>query len=339
MIRVKTYKITKQALKYQGGFSLLEVFVALVIGLVIFAGVLSVFVGMKTTAIETSSYGELQENGRFAISLLSDDLIRQNFWGDYTGTLDSSSINPVPGAPAGECIGGGINNGTFPVAVGEFRTLWGVTVTNVNPNPMGCFGDAKSGSDVLQLKRVVSTPLVQTGGAINATNYYLITNMNNGTIFDGADVLPVIPNSEIWEYQHHIYYVREEMQGSNPVPVLMQGQLGDALAFSPIIDGIEMIRFMYGIDTEINPGNPGYGIVNAYVSAGNMTEDLWNNTTSRILSVKIYVLARNVLPDNKYANKNSYQLGDLFVTFDDNYRRLLLSSTVTLYNAGVDVWN
>ena len=331
-------KITKQTVKHQSGFSLLEVFVALSIGLVIFAGVLSVFVGMKTTTIETSGYGELQENGRFAISLLSDDLLRQDFWGDYTGTIDLASINPVPVAPVGECIGGGINNGTFPVAAGKFRTLWGVTVTNANPNPMGCFGDAKSGSDVLQLKRVVSTPLVQTGGAINATNYYLITNMNNGTIFDGADALPTIPNSEIWQYQHHIYYVREEVQGNNTVPVLMQGRLANTLSFSPIIDGIEMIRFMYGIDTDINPTAPGYGIVNAYVSAGNMTAALWNNATSRILSVKIYVLARNVLPDNNYTNTNTYRLGEQNYIFNDNYRRLLFSSTVTLYNAGVDTW-
>ena len=331
-------KITKQTVKHQSGFSLLEVFVALAIGLVIFAGVLSVFVGMKTTTIETSGYGELQENGRFAISLLSDDLLRQDFWGDYTGTIDLASINPVPVAPVGECIGGGINNGTFPVAAGKFRTLWGVTVTNANPNPMGCFGDAKSGSDVLQLKRVVSTPLVQTGGAINATNYYLITNMNNGTIFDGADALPTIPNSEIWQYQHHIYYVREEVQGNNTVPVLMQGRLANTLSFSPIIDGIEMIRFMYGIDTDINPTAPGYGIVNAYVSAGNMTAALWNNATSRILSVKIYVLARNVLPDNNYTNTNTYRLGEQNYIFNDNYRRLLFSSTVTLYNAGVDTW-
>ena len=77
--------------KYQQGFSLLEVFIALAIGLVIFAGVLSVFVGLRTTTTETTSYGELQENGRFALSVLSDDISKQDFWGDYTGTLDFSS--------------------------------------------------------------------------------------------------------------------------------------------------------------------------------------------------------------------------------------------------------
>ncbi len=334
-------QMTNKSLKNQYGFSLLEVFVALAIGLVIFAGVLSIFVGLRTTTSETSSYGELQENGRFAISVLSDDLLRQDFWGDYTGSIDLGSINPVPGAPVGECIGGGINNGTFPLAVGSFRTLWGETVTS-STVLSGCRDDAKVGSDILQLKRAISTPLVDGSGdpitVAPSGNYYLVSNMNNGSIF-ASGAVPEIENAQVWEYQHHIYYVREETQGSNVVPVLMQGQLSNTLSFAPIIDGIEMIRFEYGIDTETDPTVAGYGIVNAYIPAANMTDALWNNAASRIISVKIYVLARGIQEDKKYQNKNTYQLGAFDYIVNDNYRRLLFSSTVTLYNASIDSWN
>ena len=109
----------------QRGYTLIEIFISLAIGLALFAGILSVFVGMKTTTQETATYGELQENGRFALSVLSEDLLRQNFWGDYTGTLDFSMLNSVPAAPGNECVGEGLNNGTFPNAIGHFRTLWG----------------------------------------------------------------------------------------------------------------------------------------------------------------------------------------------------------------------
>lgn len=320
--------------KFQRGFSLLEVFIALAIGLVLFAGVLSIFVGMKTTTAETSSYGELQENGRFALSLLSEDLLRQDFWGDYTGTLDLSSINPVPGAPTGECVGDGINNGTFPLANGHFRTLWGETVTSASI--MGCITDAKIGSDVLQLKRVVSSPEVDGAGdpitAAPAGNFYLVANINSGSVIS-AGAVPALDNAQIWQYQHHVYYVREETVGGNVVPVLMQGQLGSQLTFSPIVDGIDMIRFLYGVDTDND------GIVNAFISADNMTQGYWNRANdSRIVAVKIYVLARNVRPDLKYTNTNTYVLGDLEVEVNDNYRRLLFSSTVTLFNARLDSW-
>jgi len=113
----------------------------------------------------------------------------------------------------------------------------------------------------------------------------------------------------------------------------MQGRLTNTMTFDPIIDGIEIIRFMYGVD------NTGDGIVNGYISADNMTDALWNNADdTNVLAIKVYVVARSILPDHKYVNNNTYQIGDLSRTFNDNYRRLLLSSTITLYNAGVDTW-
>ena len=318
-------------MKNQRGYTLIEIFISLAIGLALFAGILSVFVGMKTTTQETATYGELQENGRFALSVLSDDLLRQNFWGDYSGTLDRSMLNAVPGAPGNECIGAGLNNGTFPNAIGHFRTLWGQTVTN--SSIMGCIDNAKTTSDIIQLKRAISDPLT----ASTSNNYYIVSNLSEAEIFTGT-VIPTVANSQVWEYQHHIYYVREEAQGNNTVPVLMQGRLTTNMTFDPIIDGIEMIRFMYGIDTDA-PGTAGYGIVNSFIPANNMTLTQWDNgSNTRILAVRIYVLARSILPDNKYTNTNTYNLGNLPVTFNDNYRRLLFNSTVTIYNAGVDSW-
>ena len=318
-------------MKKQLGYTLIEIFISLAIGLALFAGILSVFVGMKTTTQETATYGELQENGRFALSVLSDDLLRQNFWGDYTGTLDNSMLNSVPGAPGNECLGEGLNNGTFPNAIGHFRTIWGQEVTS--SAIMGCINDAKVGSDIIQLKRAISNPLALSSN----DNYYIVSNLNEAEIFTGG-AIPSVANSQLWEYQHHIYYVRDEAQGTNIVPVLMQGRLTTNMTFDPIIDGIERIRFMYGIDTDI-PGNSGYGIVDTFISADNMTLAQWDNgNNNRILAVRIYVLARSILPDIKYTNTNTYNLGDVPVTFNDNYRRLLFNSTITLYNAGVDSW-
>jgi type IV pilus assembly protein PilW len=324
----------------QRGYTLIEIFISLAVGLALFAGILSVFVGMKTTTKETATYGELQENGRFALSVLSDDLLRQNFWGDYSGTLDRSMLTASPDdAPGNECVGEGLNNGTFPHAVGHFRTLWGKTVTN--SSVMNCIDDAKITSDIIQIKRAISQPLT----ASTSNNYYIISNINEAEIFTGTNI-PTVSNSQVWEYQHHIYYIREEAQGNNTVPSLMQGRLTTNMVFDPIIDGIEMIRFMYGIDTDA-PGSAGYGIVDTFLSADerialpadNMTSTQWDNgNNNRILAIRIYVLARSILPDNKYTNTNTYNLGDFPVTFNDNYRRLLFNSTVTLYNAGVDSW-
>jgi len=324
------------------GFTLVELMISLSIGLVIFAGVISVFVGMRTTTAETSSYGELQENGRFALSVLTDDLLRQNFWGDLSGSFSQNSLIAIPAQPDNSCVGEGVNNATFPQAIGPFRTLWGQTIIAGALNPLGCFTMPANtrtmiGSDVIQLKRVIANPVA----AVTAGNYYLISNLTSGGVFAAGAVVPAINNARLWQYQHHIYYVREVSVGDYFVPVLMQGRLANLnMNFAPIIDGIERIRFMYGVDTDTDPTIAGYGMVDAYISATNMTQSLWDNAGgSRVLAVKIFVLARGIRPDNKYTNNNSYQLGDdIPFAPNDNYRRLLFSSTVTLYNNSVESW-
>ncbi|TMM45927.1 PilW family protein [Colwellia ponticola] len=337
-----TKPITKRAFHKTQGFTLVELMVSLSVGLVIFAGVMSVFVGMRTTTAQTSSYGELQENGRFAISVLTDDLLRQNFWGDLSGTLSQSTLISIPAQPGNNCTGEGVNNATFPQATGPFRTLWGQTIVAGALNPLGCFSMPANtrtmvGSDVIQLKRVIANPVA----APTAGNYYLTSNLASAAIFAAGDAVPTIDNSRLWQYQHHVYYVREVSAGNDFVPVLIQGRLANfSMNFAPVIDGIERIRFMYGVDTDIDPTAAGYGIVDAYISADNMTQQLWDNAGgTRVLAVQVFVLARSIRPDNKYTNKNSYQLGDdLPFTPEDNYRRLLFSSTVTLYNNSVESW-
>jgi type IV pilus assembly protein PilW len=326
----------------QKGFTLVELFVALSIGLVLFAGIISIFIGMKTTSVETNSFGELQENGRFAISLLTDDLMRYNFWGDYFGDFKKGTIFLVPDPlpVINECTGAGLNNGTFPNGNDDFRTLWGQTVNN--QNQLGCINNASIGSDIIQIKRVISSPLQDALGnpLINAPagNFHFVSNFGQATIFSGVAV-PALSNSRLWQYQHHVYYVRNDEQGANTVPVLMQGRLTTQMTFAPIVDGIEMIRFMYGVDMTTNAQSPSYGVIDSFISADNMTPALWNNAGgTRILAVKIYVLARNIRPDRSYNNTNTYLLGDLPVVVNDNFRRLLFSSTVTLYNSGVKGW-
>lgn len=335
----KNYKSNRK-FNLAHGFTIVELMVAMSIGLILFAGVMSVFIGMRTTTAETSTFGELQENGRFAISVLTDDLLNQDLWGDYVGTFGTSNLSVVPAAPGNDCIGDGVNNATFPQAAGNFRTLWGQTLAAGDLDPLGCFTSSagtqtRIGSDVLQLKRVIGDPI---GPApltpASPGNFYLTTNATTGGIVAFGGAAPVINNARTWQYQHHVYYVRDEIVGNNVVPVLMQGRLANFnMNFNPIIDGIEVIRFMYGIGSEAT------GVVDRFVSATTMNNALWDNAAgTRILAVKVYVLARSIQPDNDYENTNTYQLGNLALQVNDNFRRMLFTSTVTLYNGRVDTW-
>jgi len=325
-------------IKKQKGFTLLEIFVALSIGLVLIGGVLSVFVGMKTTTRQTSSIGELQENGRFAVSILTDDLLRQNFWGDLNHKFSHDVSTNVPITPKnGDCIGGGQNNSSFPQDNGfSFRTLWSDRVNTANILG-GCINNAAPGSDVLQIKRVVA----QVAPAVlNNNRYYLNAGYNEAALFPGdIAVVPTIANGRIWEYQHHVYYIRNDRIGTtaNFVPVLMQGRLQNAvtpMTFNLLVEGIERVHYMFGVDTN------GDGAVNGYMSPANMLEDYWDNISPvSIKSVKLYVLVRSIRQDLNYKNDNVYRMGDTtFNANGDNFRRLLFSTTVFLTNGELSQW-
>ncbi|MFD2168097.1 PilW family protein [Thalassotalea euphylliae] len=281
----------------------------------------------------------MQETGRFAVSLLSEDLMRQGYFGDLVVPISRSNLRtPYMGAPTNECVGEGLNNGTFPGDLGTFRTLWGLS--SVNATPISCIDDASIGSDVLQLKRTITSPFT---GAQSTSRYYLYTNSVEGQIIVGGTLpAPVINDAQVYEYQHHIYYVTEESRGAKKYPVLKMKSLATTVSEMPLIDGVERIRFLYGVDTDLD------GIVNTYLSAtemnatGSGTGRYWDNADTRIMAVKIYVLVRDLEEDTDYSNTNDYFLGNDVAgkySVNDNYRRMLFSSTISLFNGDVKVWD
>ena len=325
------------------GFSLLEIFITLAMGLVIFAGVLAVFVGMRTTSDETSRYGMMQEKGRFAISILSEDLMRQGFFGDLNAPVSTSNVRDFPDAPTGDCAGDGLNNASFPVvgSIGHYRTIWGETVDDANI--MGCITNARTDSDVLQIKRTITSVLA---GAQSTSRYYLYSNNSEGEVVQGIAVPdPVIDNARIFEYQHHIYFVSNETRGNQTIPRLNLRRLTTTMQSQPLLDGVEQIRFLYGVDTDLD------GSVNIFLSADEMnasgggTGRFWDNAGTRILAVKIYVLIRDDHQDTSYTNNTSYYLGyesdnsGKFTAPGDHFRRMLFSSTVSLFNGDAKIWD
>ena len=82
-------KIYKQA-----GISLVEVLVALVISLFLLGGIVQVYTGNKATFAFTNSLAEIQENGRFALDIVSQDLRLSGEWGCIAfDPGDTSNIN------------------------------------------------------------------------------------------------------------------------------------------------------------------------------------------------------------------------------------------------------
>ncbi|WP_017443669.1 PilW family protein [Gayadomonas joobiniege] len=336
----------------QTGFSLVELLVSLAVGAIIFTGIIGLLIASDETVDETLQQGELQENGRIAMSLISRDIKMAGYWGNFTGMaiheaagadVQAVRLNETGGkkvAVPADCVGGGMNNGTFFIEDSDFyfRNLWG---NHANQTELygGCINNAKIGSDTLQIKRVKGEE-VDSGDEIK-TRYYFISTENQGVFYAGSDPTPDMEDGLISEYLHHIYYVAEETRGDYLIPVLQRKYLyknessgpneGKLKAYN-LVEGIEQLGFLYGVDTDDD------GTVNYFASAEKIPREVWENEDAAILAVRIHVLVRALSPDAGYQNNNVYDLGSYSFTANDNYRRMLFISTVSILNSGTKLW-
>ncbi len=98
-IEFSAARLRKPAAGRAAGFSLVEVLVAVVLGLVVVGGVVTVLVTSKTTYTTQDSLARLQENARFALEFIARDLRMASYFGcaDNLAAV-TTSLNNVAGA-------------------------------------------------------------------------------------------------------------------------------------------------------------------------------------------------------------------------------------------------
>ncbi|MGB5146970.1 MAG: prepilin-type N-terminal cleavage/methylation domain-containing protein, partial [Porticoccaceae bacterium] len=72
------------AVQRQGGFSLVELMIALLLGLLLMSGIIAVYLEGKNNFVQDEAISRVQENGRFALRLLSREIAMGGFYGGAT---------------------------------------------------------------------------------------------------------------------------------------------------------------------------------------------------------------------------------------------------------------
>ncbi|MGL6366335.1 PilW family protein [Aeromonas veronii] len=116
------------------GFTLVEWLIAMLIGVFLIGGGLSIFVASRATTEDGFDQSELQENGRIAMRLLTQDLKWAGFWGDYTGSpmAVGQGVTLSAGSSvlaANDCLDN-LGRGSLPPSVGTNRGIWVAQVDN-----------------------------------------------------------------------------------------------------------------------------------------------------------------------------------------------------------------
>ncbi|MFK7831562.1 MAG: PilW family protein [Congregibacter sp.] len=140
-----------RAPRLQAGLSLIELMVALAIGAFLVLGVVTVFLANKDSARLENSLARLQENGRFAIDLMREDLYQSQYLGCNTGDVFLVNMVEDPNAVGFtstlEGIRGYERNGTG---------VWGAAPPSADLSggilAADTAGGARNGSDVLGIR-------------------------------------------------------------------------------------------------------------------------------------------------------------------------------------------
>ncbi len=270
-------------LSRQAGLTLVELMIAAALGLLLLAALGYLYVGNRQAFRTHDSVARLQENGRYAMEVLAQDL-------RMVGYIGCSALGEVPIARTAVLAG--------TVAV--------PTPGNVLAGTEGAAADSLSIMRVDGRGAVLTAAMAGAAAAVPipasprqyaAGTYFLIADCLNADLFRnsvdvdtgamsithaagahnisadlskayGADAL-------VFPFEHIAYRIANNPAGN---PALHRDVNGIA---QEVVENVKEMQIVYGVDTD------GDGAVNAYVTANNVTD--W----SRVLAVRVSLLLRS----------------------------------------------
>lgn len=230
----------------QQGFSLIEMMVAATLGLLLLAGIGTLFVSTSRSYRENELIAGMQDQARFAMSTLARDLAMAGYWGSLLGTGnvvpnfgDEATTNDSTSAtlaltPARDCGPAGTAWSFALQTALEFRNH------TESGTPWPCIGHQRVGTDAVAIRRVSgqATGEMLLGDSevqLRAHHFYLQTNATVGTLVrwgvaaldapDAGDDPSSAPMS-FHRYFPRIYFIRDfSLTPGDGIPTLCRKEL------------------------------------------------------------------------------------------------------------------
>ncbi|MCW8195243.1 prepilin-type N-terminal cleavage/methylation domain-containing protein [Proteobacteria bacterium 005FR1] len=319
------------------GFTLVELLVALVLGLMLSAGIVNIYLQNKQNYLQDEELARMQENARYAMGLLKRELTMAGF---VAGLGDYSGIAPA-NLGAGDCTSTGLWALNVQGDIFELiNNYGGGAFTTQNGTTWNCLTEAEiqSGSDIISAKRTADESTLEDGGftgALSAADdeqYYLRAEDNSiptwSYIVDGGS----IPTADIsagngidyWEFYSQIFYLRNfSRTAGDGIPTLcIEKLVGNAMATECLVEGIEDMQIEVGVDTNDD------SVPDFFDPAPTSAE------IQEAVVLRIYLLVRSVDDISNYTNDKTYTLGGKKIAAkNDGFMRRVFSTTIQMRNA------
>lgn len=335
-------------MKHVQGFTLVEVMIAMAIGLVVVGGVSAVLVSSSSLYRASNNRARVQENSRFALGAMEEDVRMAGFMGcfnlnmypnKYTNLADtgagfesdyktvifgyeSSGSGWTPGLPAG--LSGdahpplaGSDVIVVRIPTGPSLPLSDAMVTTASPIPLADVSGLEVGglaviSDCAAANVFRVTQVPATKLVVHANN--MNTDARLTRVFSNAGRATVTPIATV---AYYIGRASNRVAGNRAL-----FRKDGANPAEEVADGVEQMQLEYGIDTN----NPRDNAANQFVP-GNQVG------ANPVVAVKASVLLKSA-ENNVVRRPQAYTFDGTLVTPTDRYMYTPFTTTIALRNRG-----
>ena len=307
----------------QRGLTLVEVMVAMTIGIILLLALGTLFANSTRVFKRSDDFARMQENGAYALNAIGSDLRQTGFY----GYISSNDIQ----IPTATVITNDCGTGTawatnfaqplFGFIEGVSTTLADASMPCINASNLISSALPDRPSFILVVRGATGIRVLPVPAALEAATLYVQSDPNGGILFRGdqyppeastlrrTTLVPAVDNPDwpyapIYPYQARAYYLRPCSRptggggvclatddGNQPIPTLVRQELvGTTMGERAVAEGIEAVRILYGVDND-----------------GNGTPDVYTETPTavqfaQVVTARVSVLVRSPKPTNGYSD-------------------------------------
>lgn len=327
---------SRRTVSRQRGLSLVELMIALTLGLMLTAAIGYFYLGSRQSYRTQDGMARLQENARYALEVIARDVRMAGYRGcvgptvPITNTLNNPNQYPW----------------NFAVPIQGFEatsaTVWSPALDASITSPLGgrdvlTVRGAFGGGTLVTAHAASTAPLtVNAGSGLQQGNIVLVADCTDAAVFQitnssvttsvehaagagtpgnaSADLGKVYTGGELIQVSTKTYYVRANPAG-RPALYRIEG----SNAAQELVENVADMQIDYGVDTS------GNFAVNSYLTANNVTD--WN----QVLSVRVNLLVSSE-EDNIVPQPQQFLFDGATVTAPDRRLYKVFSTTIGLRN-------
>jgi type IV pilus assembly protein PilW len=310
-----------KTLKRQAGRTIVEIMIALTLGLVILAAALAVYSSSSSGSNLSESESRLNEDGLVALTLIQQQLHLASYSRQVTATTAGYTYTTnLGGAGVRGCSGG------FASTTATYASL-------------SCNGTSTTSSDGIAVRYEADVNNSLTIGS--SPNVSPTNCVGNGIAASTTADATNAASISTYALADNRYFIRTTGTASGNPEFSCTGANGTNTAAKfdgpiPLLENVENMSFMYGVTT----GTTTTQIV-AYMSAAaidtTFSSDPVDFRWRRVLSVKVCMLVRSAVKNPKYDGTDAtsgtyYDCNNTKQSNSDGYLRRAFTTTVMLRN-------